>query len=93
MYLLDPSTSRWSSGPSLPFPLSDGAVVPFNTSFLIVGGVSVDNVGGGGDAEVHYRTVLEFEPVGNRWIIMDAAVDDGRSDHFAIDVPAEPYCS
>ena len=89
MYLLDPSTSRWSPDPSLPFPLADGAVVPFNnTSFLIVGGVSVDNA-----AEVHYRTVLEFEPVGNRWIIMDAAMDDGRSDHFAIDKPAEPYCS
>ena len=36
----DLATNRWTKGIDLPVPLSRGAVVPFQTTFLVIGGQS-----------------------------------------------------
>ena len=73
-------TQTWSTGDNLPVEIRDGASVPFEDSFLIVGGYSSN--GGGYLDTIHY-----FNPLLQKWETRDETMKDGRYLLAAFMVP------
>lgn len=73
--------SSWSSGPTLPVidSLCFGAVVPFDNSFLIVGGYSY-----GSNDKSDQDQILFFDVVASEWVIMEDSLTHSRHDTMAL---------
>ena len=57
--ILDLQTLEWSTGDDLPDDINSGASVPFNDSFLIVGGLDADNP--------PVKSIYYFNPQDQKW--------------------------
>ena len=72
----------WVPRAALPYGLGHGASVPYNDSFLIVGGFNYNG---------NYATdeILFYNPERDSWDSMQQSLDDSRTDMPAFLVPDE----
>ena len=77
---LNLETLIWVPKQSLPFDIRYGASVPFQDSFLIVGGFSI------GELEGYLQTVYYYDPNLDQWILIER-MDFARERFTAFMVP------
>ncbi len=63
-YILSLKTLTWRTGSNLDLPIQRGAVVPFENTFLIVGGHYYN-----GKTDVDVNTIRQYDPDTGKWII------------------------
>ena len=62
----------------LPKAISDAAVIPYNNSFLLIGG-ETDSL------DSYFLTdVYQYNSVDDSWILLDAELKTARSGHVAL---------
>ena len=72
----------WTKGPDLPFRLHRPEVVPYEWSFLIVGGY----VNG-----TYSDNIVYFDPVTFDWVVLPDKLQQARASHIVMVVPKD-YC-
>ena len=79
--ILDLSTLIWRSGPALPSIRESSASVPYENSFLMVGGF----MSGG----ILFEDILQYDADAESWITRPEKLDFGRDRAVAMMVPDE----
>ena len=81
---LDLETLVWEPRSDLPFDIDSGCSVPFQTSFLIVGGYSID---GGSGYSGYLDTIFFYDPNVDQWQILDQTLATEKDSFTAFMVP------
>ena len=77
---LNSPSRAWRSSTGLPYPVNQAATVPFEGSFLIVGGSSNG---------IYLNTILEFDVASEIWNERPERLANPRARHTAVIVTAD----
>ena len=75
-------TLTWRVGPDFPYDVSYASVVPFEDTFLVVGGYTEDFAFFG-----EMDTVIKFDPLTESWIELPVKMKDTRESFAAFTIP------
>ena len=71
----------WRAGPPLPAPVSFANSVPFNGTFLLVGGQDVDNAA--------YKSILEYDVENEAWLTRPETLSRPKHDATVVLIDSE----
>jgi len=82
VFIYNIESGLWRSGQNLPFKIKDAASVPYQGSFLLLGGWCYDCT------DRSLDTVIKYNKDTGEWETLPARLAVGRYDHVAITKPA-----